>query len=191
MDNHLTTLILLYEEEKNKLEKFISACLAEGEYLQAHYYSKELHQINHRLETLKNINDNHVAPPETTDTNGISLFDTILNPLLDRQVKNVKLILKKSENIFFAFTYSNKTLKVTLPHVKQLMKKWILHDGDIKAFKNLGFILTEKESKLVLTITGSKQEIIYKAALILSKIVFEIFSFRQFKNESYLQFTDK
>ena len=236
MDNHLKTLISLYQEEKCKLEKLINECLTEDEYLHAHYYFIAMSQINGRLQTLQNIEDSNFdekeselrtisflekqmeetdsilmkeyyskallraketleklnqLPLKTTNANATFLFDDVLIRLLDKEIKNVKLILKKSDNLLFAFTYSNKTLKVTLPYVKQLMKRWILHYDRIEAFRNLGFIMTENENKLVLTIAGSKQEIIGKVKLIFSKIVFDIFYFREFENESYFQFTEK
>ena len=57
MDNQLKLLISLYEEEKVQLQKLIDECLAETEYLMAHYHSQALYQINGRLQTLKNIDD--------------------------------------------------------------------------------------------------------------------------------------
>ena len=82
-------------------------------------------------------------------------------------------------------------MKVTLPHVKKLSKKWILYDDRINSFKNLGFDLAENNTKLILTLTGDKEKILKRVKIILSKIVFEIFYFKEFDNESYIQFTDK
>jgi hypothetical protein len=89
------------------------------------------------------------------------------------------------------FGYRKETVKVILPNVKSLINKWTLHEGNIKIFINLGFVLTDNQSKLVLKLTGKKEMIIEKLKIILSKIVFEIFYFKEFQNESYIQIRTK
>jgi hypothetical protein len=51
----------------------------------------------------------------------------------------------------------------------------------------LGFAFTEDESKLVLKLQGDKDEVLKELKIVLSKIVFEIFYFREFDNESYIE----
>jgi hypothetical protein len=234
--SQLKTLISLYQEEKSKLEKLIGECLAEEEYLMAHYYLNALYQVNSKLQTLNNIDDSHYnekqvkirrisslekqiketdagylkeyysrelfklkedlvklnkIPGKTTQHETHLLLDKALTDLLDKKIKNLKLILKKTSNFFLAFIYSSKTLKVTLPNIKQHIKKGILHDENIETFKNIGFNMAENSSKLVLVIKGEKQEILYKLRIILMKIIFEIFYFKEFENESYIQFREK
>jgi len=149
------------------------------------YYVKDLQRSKDELEKLNQIPKQPMLPDNAT------LFDETLKKLIDKKIKNLKLILKKADNLFLGFTYSKKTLKVTLPYVKQHIKKWILYDDNINSFKKLGFDLIENETKLTLTLTGDEEEILNKLKAILSKIVFEIFYFKEFDNESYIQFTDK
>lgn len=149
------------------------------------YYVKDLQRAKEELEKLNQISKSAILPINET------LLDEILKKLLDKKIKNLKLILKKADNLFLKFSYSNKVLKVTLPYVKQHTKKWILYDDNINSFKNLGFSLGENETKLTLTLTGDKADIVNKLKLVLSKIVFEIFYFKEFDKESYVQFTDK
>lgn len=149
------------------------------------YYMKDLQRAKDELEKLNQI------PKQPTLPDNETLLDETLKKLIDKKIKNVKLILKKADNLLLGFTYSRKTLKVTLPYVKQHIKKWILYDDNINSFKNLGFDFRENETKLTLTLTGDKEEILNKLKAILSKIVFEIFYFKEFDNESYIQFTDK
>jgi hypothetical protein len=63
----------------------------------------------------------------------------------------------------------------------------VLQDSDINSFNKLDFILKDNESKLVLILSGSKEDVINKLKMILSKIIFEIFYFKEFQNESYIQ----
>lgn len=149
------------------------------------YYVKDLQRAKEELEKL-----NQISKPATLPDNETLLAET-LKKLVDKKVKNLKLILKKADNLFLGFSYSNRVLKVTLPYVKQHTKKWTLHDDNIKSFKNLGFDLTESETKLILTLTGDKEDILKQVKLILAKVVFEIFYFKEFENESYIEFTEK
>jgi len=236
VDNQLKLLISLYEEEKIQLQKMIDECLVETEYLMAHYHSQALSQINSKLQTLKNLDDNlfdyknfrqkridsiqkelefesldyikeyHLRDIQqlkeeleklnqisnlSVSKNNVELLEETLKKLLDKKVKNLTLILQKTNNLVLRFSYSKNVLKVTLPHVRQHKKKWILSNYDIEAFEKLGFNLTENETKLVLILTGDKESILNHLKLILSKVVFEIFYFREFENESYIVFTEK
>ncbi|HMF71954.1 MAG TPA: hypothetical protein VK616_10790 [Flavitalea sp.] len=96
---------------------------------------------------------------------------------MDRKIKSLKLILKKTDNLLLSFSYSKETLKIVLPYVKQHTKKRILYDR-IESFKNLGFSLTENKSKLILALTGDKGDLSKRLKVILAKIVFEIFYFK-------------
>ncbi len=236
MDNHLTLIISLYEEEKVQLQKLIDQCLADTEYLMAHYHWQALCRLNSRLQVLKNIDDklfdskhfrqeiidrlqkqieaessdymkeyylkdlertkeeleklNQTHQPAALPAKE-TLLDETLEKLVDKKIKNLKLIFKKADNLFLGFSYSNKVLKATLPHVKQHTKKRTLYHDNITSFKNLGFNLSENETTLTLTLTGAKEDMLNRLKLILSKIVFEIFYFKEFDNESYIEFTDK
>jgi hypothetical protein len=55
----------------------------------------------------------------------------------------------------------------------------------------LGFSFTKNESKLVLELKGDKDEILGNLKITLSKIVFEIFYFKEFTNESYIEINEK
>lgn len=149
------------------------------------YYVEELQRAKEEFEKL-----NQIPKPATVPDNE-SLLDETLKNLVDKKIKNLKLILKKADNLFLGFSYSKKVLKVTLPSVKQHKNKLILHDENINSFKNLGFSFAESETKLTLTLTGDKEDILNRLKLVLSKVVFEIFYFKEFDNESYIEFTDK
>ena len=178
----------LYDEKSYKLnrirglEKHIAT---EASEFMKEYYSKDILKAKEELEKLNEI------PNQQTQPKDPSLLDEVLQRLIQKKIKNLKLILKKEDNLFLGFSYSNKILKVILPHVKQHIRKWTLYDDNINSFKYLGFELTENESKLTLKLSGNKDDILVKLKIILSKIVFEIFYFKEFDNESYIQFTEK
>ena len=235
VDKQLKLLISLFEKEKIQLQKLINKCLAEKEYLLAHYHSEALFQVNGRLQTFKNIDDKlhdekdfrqrgiedlqkqiesgssdyvkaylekmllrekeelerliQISKPSALPDNE-TFLDKTLKKLVDKKIKNLRLTLNKTDKLILGFSYSKKVLKVTMPYVKQHIEKWIIDDDNIISFKSLGFELTNNETKLTLTLTGDKEDILSKVKIILSKIVFEIFYFKEFENESYIQFTE-
>lgn len=149
------------------------------------FYIKDHQKAREELEKLNQI------PKRLTLPNNFTILDETLKKLVEKKIKNLKLILKKVDNLFLAFSYSKKVLKVTLPYIKPHIKKWILYEDNINSFKNLGFELTDNETKLTLTLIGDKEEILKRLKIILLKIAFEIFYFKAFDNQSYIQFTEK
>jgi hypothetical protein len=157
----------------------------EGTYYMKDYYEKTILQYTQKLDQLNQIPKQNLLSDKET------LLEETLKKLLDYKIKNLKLILKKADNLLLKFSYSNRILKVTLPFVKQLTKNWILYDENINSFKNLGFNLNANETNLILKLSGTKDEVSKKLKFVLSKIIFEIFYFKEFNNESYIQFSEK
>jgi len=145
-------------------------------------------QIRRTKEELEKLNQIPIKPVAHA---AVTLLDETLAKLTEGKIKNLRLILSRKKNLLFVFTYSKKILKTTLPNVKQHMKDYILDDDDINSFKGLGFELTNNGNRLILILTGNKEEIITELKLILSKIVFDIFYFRNFDKESFIEFTEK
>lgn len=139
-----------------------------------------------RLEKL-----NSIKPIEKTSNIGTSFFYETLRRLLSKEIKNVKLVLSKKDNLCLLFSYDKKTLRITIPHIKQHLKSQLIVQYQLILFEKNGFILSVSDSRLVLNLTGNKEEILCRAKIILSKIVFEIFNFKDFANESFIQFTEK
>lgn len=152
--------------------------------LMKEYYLKD---IQFALAELEKLNEIGKSSTHVND----SLLDDALQKLLNKKISNLKLILKKSDNLYLSFSYTNRIFKLTLPLVKQHSKRNILYNKSINTFKLLGFELSKNETKLTLTIDGSKEIILDRLKLVLSKIVFEVFSFREFGNDSFIQFTEK
>ena len=236
MEDKLHTLISYCEEEKARLFLLIADFVKEEEYLLAHFHSQALYQLNGKLQTLQNIDDNlfddkcflkkrienlekqlksessgymkeyfskelvklkdafeklNQIPKQSAVSGNATILDEALDNLVEKRIKNLKFILKKTDNLLLEFYYSKKIFKIVLPYVKRHAKNWILHDDRVNSFNKLGFELTDNENRLVLLLPGKKDEAINKLKIILSKIVFEIFYFKEFENESYIQFTEK
>ena len=147
-----------------------------------------LHGILSAEAALERLNQ---APSRTEKEKSISLLENTLQRLMDKKVKNVRLILNKSKNFHLTFVYSNNGMKVTIPYIQTHVRKRFLSEMNLKPIQQLGFTFASNERKLVLTITGNKKDILDKLNPILSKIVFEVFYFKEFENDSYIQYTDR
>ncbi|GAO41371.1 hypothetical protein [Flavihumibacter petaseus] len=119
-----------------------------------------------------------------------NLFDQVLENLFARKIKNVRLFVKKSDNFYFRFSYSKDTLNVTLPNVKQLSKKDFLNEDYLEKFRLFGFSPADNGHMLTLTVSGNRNDLIKKVKTILSRIIFDVFYFVDFENESCFEYVE-
>lgn len=120
-----------------------------------------------------------------------TFFDETLERLLKKEIKNLKLVLDQQQNLFLQFSYTKKKLTIILPDIHAHLKKWVFYEDQLTVLKNTGFQLSADGNRLMLSLTGEKAAILSQVKVILCKIIFEIFAFREFRNESYVCFTEK
>jgi hypothetical protein len=166
----------------DRLQNHLQTATADS--LQA-YFQMELQNALEALEELKQIESQPKIPVNT------NLLDDTLKNLLDNNIKNLKLTLKKADNFYVRFSFSRKVLKVALPQIKQHTEKGILNEHRINGLKKLGFQVNENKNYLILTLTGDKEYILKRVKIILSRIVFDIFYYTEFRKGSYIEFTEK
>ncbi len=145
------------------------------------YYKKQIKHLEDEIEKLNQIS-RAVKPSENHNV----INENLLN-LLDKRIKYFRLILKNDDNFFINFYYKKKNLNLIIPHVKQLINNNVLNDHTINPLKNLGFNYTANNTKLILTLTGDNEDMLNKAKETISRIVFEIFYFKIFKNKCFIQ----
>lgn len=148
------------------------------------YYESSILNAREELEKLNQV----VSQPSHNES---SLFAAVLEQLLNKKVKNLKLFLNKTDKFYFSISYANKAVKVSMPGIKTLLNKRIISYYNLEKLRKIGFEYTLNETKLTLTINGNKEEILKKLNHLFAKIVFEVFQFSDFKEAAYLQFVDK
>jgi hypothetical protein len=101
LDNHLTILILAFEEEKSKLEALIKDCLEDFEgpdYRLANHHQRALLQTQQVLRVLYNYEDEFFEEKERLSRN-ISLLEKQVadrdSPFLEERLKELKIKLEK------------------------------------------------------------------------------------------------
>jgi hypothetical protein len=114
IDDKLFDKKYFLQEKIDWLQKQIEA--ESSDYMKD-YYLKDLQRTEEALEKL------HQAPKPETPAGQETLLDKMLKELVNKKIKHLKLILKKADNLFLGFSYSNNVLKTTLPHVKTAYQK--------------------------------------------------------------------
>lgn len=177
----------LYDEKeflKQKIgwmQKFLET---EGSDYMTAYYKQELALAEGELKAL-----NHI-PKEAYFQHRETFLDEIINKMLAHKIKKLKLVFKKKDNFFLSLTYSKKVLKLTIPYVKQHTKSQLLHEENMIHLGKLGFILADNETRLTSQLTGNKDAILTRLKVMLSKIVFEVFYYKEFYNDTYIEFKE-
>ncbi len=144
---------------------------------------KHLQKLKEELEQLNGI------PKQTTScpTELSSYVDSALNNLLNKVIGSFQIILKQEDNLRLEFATVRNGLKIVLPCIKQLNKKWIINGEETDALCKLGFALGKNNSKLMVVLKGKKEDLVIKVRFILAVIVFDIFSSIGFESGSLIK----
>lgn len=179
----------IFYDEKHREQRWINELKKRIEETNSNEWKEHLNkQVQSHKEVLDKLNK---TATQSTLSGKEKILDNCLSDLVQKKIKSIKLILIKSDNFLLHFHYHNKLLKVVVPHIKTLVDKQVLQEQHIKGFINFGFNWSGKQSKLILQLGGNKEIIAERLKLTLSKIVFEIFYFKQFQNESYIEIIPK
>lgn len=78
-----------------------------------------------------------------------------------------------------------------IPNIKSLRKDFIIHEENIQHFFGLGFTNDSTETKLRLLLAKrDKEYLLTELRTIISKIVFEIFYFKEFEGDTFIEIAE-
>lgn len=169
--------------KNNWMEHYKKSIQKEDSEFMKEFYQKELQKVEKELEDLNQL-------PKTNESYQPVLNDILIR-LINNQIKNVTLILNKKDQLAFKFSYSSKVFKITFPHINKHTERLVISPENVSLLKALGFQSNDDQTKLIFTATGNKETILSQINFILGKIIFEVFYFKNFENESFIKFTDK
>lgn len=170
------------EEHVKRLENELNS--ENAEYMKE-YLSKELQREREVLEKLNERRDPVNDPP-----NG-GAFDEALSSLLQGAIRGFTLFLSREDKFHFDFTYKSKTLRVVLPSVKRHIRTKMFSEEDTLVLQDMGFEYNNRNSRLILYLKGTKEDIAYELKWRLAKIVFEILDFPTLAGKSCIAIKDK
>jgi hypothetical protein len=175
---------VLYDEKNSKLETIerLKKLLETGKSDRIGEYLNE--QIRVYYEDLQKLNEITPAPRQESTQH---ILNNYFNLLFEHKIRVFRLVLNKSENLALEIKRIKGTIRVTLPYVNRLIKEYILFEERINKLMGLGFKLSGKRDKLILTLTGDKNELKEKLRTILLIIVFEVFYYKEFNGQTYIE----
>ena len=120
----------------------------------------------------------------------VQVFEPALQRLLLGQIKNLQFIISKEKNLLLKFSYSKKVLKLSLPDISRLLKDRVVYDYQLVLLGNFGFEYTKGKHRMVLTVSGSKEIVAEKLRVVVARILFDVFNYKEFTGQSYISFTE-
>ena len=111
-----------------------------------------------------------------------------LDLLISRKLKGIRIVLKKSSNFALDLRRTRIGIKISIKNIKSLRRDYLIHDENLQHFFGLGFKFNEGESTLtMILINRNKVQLLADLQMVLSKIVFEIFYFKEFEGETFIE----
>lgn len=148
------------------------------------YLSKKLQREREVLEKLNQVQDPVNDPP-----NG-GAFAEALNSLLVGKIRSFTLFLSQEDKFHFDFTYKAKTMRVVLPSVKRHLRTEMLSEENTLVLQDINFRYSKNNSRLILDLKGTKEDIAHEMKWRLAKIVFELFYFPTLAGKSCIAIKD-
>lgn len=93
----------------------------------------------------------------------------------------------RSEGFALDMRRSRMGLNVSVPRLKSLRWTYLMDEERLNKLMTLGFRMTTDESKLTLSLSGEKTDVIAALKILLVRIAFEIFCFGEFGGESFIE----
>lgn len=114
-----------------------------------------------------------------------------LESLVNHEISCVKVVLKKSSNFVLDISRQPAGIILEIPNLKSLENDDILYEESLQHFFGLGFATDGAETKLTLRImNGENKDLLAELQIIICRIVFEIFYFKEFEGETFIEIVE-
>jgi hypothetical protein len=186
VNQQLQTLYNLQDkwyDEKEELTHFIQSFekrMADAEeYMQA-YYAQYLANKKEKLAELAR------APAQKASTDPV--VRGMLGRVLVGALTSFTLVLQDSKRLYCHFKLVRKTLIVTIPEIRRHKDEYTLKKHHVRGLKQLGFGWYDSKDKLMLFAAYSTAEDVNAIQLMLARITFEVFYFKDLVGETYIKY---
>jgi hypothetical protein len=143
------------------------------------HFKKEIEKLKLELEELEK--------REKVSVRKSVILSENLNLVLSRKQRGIRIVLKKSANFSLEVRRNRLGVKILIRNIKSLRKNYLITDENIQHFYALGFKLSKGENTLTLIRNRSKENLLAEIKTIISKIVFEIFYFKEFEGDTCIE----
>lgn len=143
------------------------------------HFTREIERLKLELDELE-------KQKEISAQRSLILVD-YLDLVVSHKLRGIRIVLKKSSNFALDVKSSRSGIKIVIKNVKSLRKDYLIHEDNIQHFYGLGFKLDKGDSILTMTLNRSKEQILAELQMVVSKIVFEIFYYKEFEGETFIE----
>jgi len=144
------------------------------------YTRKMISENKIELEALINSSD-EMSPQEST------ILHQQLELLSNKKIKRLAIVLMQTFDLRMDIRSGKSGIQISIPHLKKIRKEGIIDERKFGELIGLGFKITSNENRLTLTLTGQKTELFDRLKVIILIVVFEIFYFREFGGDSFIE----
>ena len=117
-----------------------------------------------------------------------SLVHETLLKLLSKELQSFALIILDSRRLFCHIRLIRKTLILTVPEIRRHQIDYTLQKRHLRKFKSLGFRSYDNKHKQMLFAPCSTLEEVNGVQLILARITFEVFYFKELAGETFIKY---
>lgn len=186
--NTLKRLDDISYEEKRSSQRYIENFNAMIDELSMPFAKKHFDELYAKeVDKLEKLN----AVPKQSVIDKEYILEDLVCKLMANKIKGLRLVLNSELKLHLKFIYSKRSLVVTLPYLKRNLDKWTISEKKLNSMKGMGFEIAGNGSRLVWTISGDKDDILAAVKLMLAKLFFETFFYREFENKCFFEFSEK
>jgi hypothetical protein len=111
-----------------------------------------------------------------------------LNKLLTGEIRGFTLVFQESNRLSCHLRLVRRTLILTIPEIRRHKDDCTLEKRHLRKLKRLGFALYDNKDKLMLFAPYSAIDDIKVIQLVLARITFEVFNFKDFVGDTLLKY---
>lgn len=170
-------------DNKRSIESSIRICERQLELDHSDTFKRHLQsQILRLKQELDQLNERSKVGAIDSD-----ILTKYLESFVRNKLKGIKVILRRSSSFIFLIKRHRSGVRIMIPNLKALRKNYIINDENIRHFYALGFVIDDRESRLTLILSRDKNDLLTALKKIMVKIVFEIFYFRNFAGDTFIE----
>ena len=129
-------------------------------------------------------------PVSRLSYSGHSHLQETLNKLFEKRIESFTLLFGAAAGLVCSIKLVRKTVLVTIPNMQRLRKDYLVQKSHVRQLQGLGFRFFDNRDKLVAFLPCFTSEDAAAIKLLLVKICFDVFYFRQFEGQAQIKYVE-
>ncbi|QNH63856.1 hypothetical protein [Hymenobacter sediminicola] len=129
-------------------------------------------------------------PASRMPHSGQSHVQETLNKLFEKRIESFTLLFGAAAGFSCSMKMVRKTVLVTIPDMRRLRNDYLVEKSQVRQLLGLGFRFFDSRDKLVAFLPCFTSEDTAAIKLLLVKICFDVFYFRQFEGQAQIKYVE-